>query len=116
MDPGIHYSCKRMLTAADYVHSIVLQSSYKTVQVKRECRTTPKVTVSTNPHKRICLLKEVVLQRNDNALERPLSSVSGLFPDVVGYSGDIACIKSSINLIQHEERRRLVGVDGEEQR
>lgn len=76
-----------------------MQSPHKPIQIKCECGTAPKVTVPTNPHKRIRLFKEVVLQRNDNALEGPLRTLPGLFPDVIGYPGDIACIKGSIDLI-----------------
>lgn len=74
-------------------------SSYKTIQVKRESRTAAQITVSADPYKGICFLKKVVLQGNDDALESPLCTVPGLFPDVIGYPGNIAGIQGSIYLI-----------------
>lgn len=60
--------------------------------------------ISVDTNERISTLVERALQTDDNKLE----TVRGLSSNVVGNLGDVGVIECGIDLIQNEERGRLV--------
>lgn len=56
------------------------------------------------------VLKELLLERDDDALE----AFARLLVDVVGHFADVRVVQSRVDLVEYEERRRVVAADGEE--
>lgn len=67
------------------------------------------ITVDAN--KSLTVLEETGLQTDDNELH----AGGGVVVNVVGDTGHVGIVESSINLVEHEEGRWLVGVNGKQQ-
>lgn len=55
------------------------------------------------------VLKELLLERDDDALE----AFARLLVDVVGHFANVRVVQSRVDLVENEERRRVVAADGE---
>lgn len=95
--------------------SVNAYQSYKVVEVYTyiQCQRFAAVfvLVSVNTYQSLAVLEESRLQTDDNELHTGGSVVV----DVVGNPSNVGVVKRSIDLVENEERRRLVGMDSEQQ-
>lgn len=78
--------------------------------IKCQRITTVLILVAIDTNQRLTVLEQSCLQTDHDELHTRGSMVV----DVVGNPGHVGVVKCCVNLIKHEERRRLVRVDGEE--
>lgn len=71
------------------------------------------VDVARDAHERVGLHIEVVLEGDDDRLEARGRGRPRLGADVLGHARHVGCVQRRVDLIQHEERRRMVRVDRE---
>lgn len=67
--------------------------------------------IPENSHQRLRMLEQPSLQTDDNKLE----SRTRLATDIIADLLDVIIVESSIDFVEDEEGRGLIGVDGEEE-
>lgn len=83
----------------------------KQTHIQSQRLATIRPLIPINPHQSLAALEQPRLQTNDNELH----ARAGMFANIAGDFGHIGVVERSVDLVEHEEGRRLVAVHGEEE-